>query len=170
MPEIDGVYIKLVDTGKSEVEGFSLPVESIKHTISRNPIVFPVPGISMGTTGQPIIFGLDFGMMSEQLTFTGILKDNEEDPDRPSHQELAAAVRTWWRYLSMSCGALGSANANKILVKEGPGHGTWIYAGVIQSATFGREGGKTWWTYTITFQITNPPSVDPSWNPAPPEW
>ena len=167
MANTDGVYIKLVNTGKSEVEGYSLPVDQINHTISRNPIVFPVPGVNMGTTGQPMIFGLDFGMMSETLTFSGILKDNEEEPLRPTHQELAAAARTWWRYMNTSCGDALTTNANKILVKEGGGY-TYIYAGVIQSLTFNREGGKTYWSYKLTFQIVQPPSVDPAWDGA--EW
>jgi hypothetical protein len=170
MPDIDAVYIKLVNTGKSEVEGYALPVDQISHTISRSPIVFPVPGINAGTTGEPVIFGLDFGMMSETITFSGALKDNEDDPKRPSHQELAAAARTWWRYLSVSCGGLGSDNANKILVKEGGGM-VYVYAGVIQSAQFNREGGQTFWTYKLTFQITNPPTIDPTWaNPPAPSW
>jgi hypothetical protein len=161
--DIDGVYIKLVNTGKSEVEGFSLAVDTVQHTITRNPIVFPIPGVNFGTTGQPMIFGLDFGMMSETITFSGVLKDNDDAPDRPNHQELAAAARTWWRYLNVTCGDAQSTNVNKILVKEGPGHGTWIYGGIIQSATFTREGGKTYWTYRLTFQIVQPPSVDPAW-------
>jgi hypothetical protein len=167
-----GVYIKLVGPGKDEVEGYALPIESIQHTISRNPIVFPVPGVNAGTTGEPVIFGLDFGMMSETISFSGLLKDNELDPNVPTHQELAAAARTWWRYLSMSCGALGTANPNKIKVKEGAGQGgPYVYGGVIQSATFQREGGKLWWSYKLTFQITSPPTVDPAWdNPPAPQW
>jgi hypothetical protein len=171
MAEKDAVYIKLVGPGKSEVEGYLLPVTQISHTISRSPIVFPVPGINAGTTGEPVIFGLDFGMMSETLTFSGILPDNDPNSEHPNHQELSAAARTWWRYLAVSCGGLGTANANRIYVKEGGGHGSWVYAGVIQSAQFTREGGEMWWSYKLTFQITNPPTVDPAWdNPPPPRW
>lgn len=162
MPEVDGVLIKLIDAGKSEVDSFFLPTETVMHTITRNPIVFPVPGVNYGTTGQPVIFALDFGMMSEQLVFSGQLKDNEEDPNRPNHQECAHAVRTWWRYTAVGCDA-ASTIANKILLKEGPGHGTWVYAGVIQSASFRRVGGTTWWEFKITFQIVAPPSTDPAW-------
>ena len=164
MASTDGALIKLVDAGKSEIDSFFLPVEDVVHTITRNPIVFPVPGVNYGSTGQPVIFALDFGMMSEQLVLSGKLKDNETDSTRPNHQELAHAVRTWWRYTSVVCGDASVGIYTKILLKEGPGHGTWVYGGVIQNATFRRVGGTTWWEFKIIFQIVAPPSVDPAWS------
>lgn len=156
------VIIKLIDAGKSEVESFHLPVEQITHTFTRNPVVFPIPGVNIGTTGKPVVFALDFGMLSEQLTLQGSLKDNidEWNTRAPNLFELTNAVRTWWRHTNVVSTDPATAIANKIFVKGGPGQGDLVYLGVIQGATLTRLGGTTWWAYKLTFQIVGfPPDI-----------
>jgi len=144
--------IKLVaNDGGGMIEQLELKVDSVVHTITRNPVVFPLPAINKDAegaeAGMPMVFALDFGLLSEQITLSGVLNDNES----PTHQDLANAARTWWRELDVGSSAT-IEGYNKLKFNEG-GIGSWTYGVVIQQLTCQREGGRLYWTFKLTCQV-----------------
>ncbi len=154
------VTLEVVDKAGAVQEAWYLPAEDVTHQINRQPVVIALPGINKDTGGQPSAYAIDFGMLNEMLTLSGVHIDNDADPTRPNHSQLAEIVRTSWRFvdISTSGGQISVAGGLRLAMNEGEGHK--LYRCLPLSYTANRKGGKLNWDYKLTLQVVSWPIID----------
>ena len=74
---------------------FGLRVDNIAHSFARFPTQSPLPADS---SGNPVVFSLDLGMLIEQWTLQGIVNTVSTASGDPSKFDLETVCRNWWAY------------------------------------------------------------------------
>ena len=159
----------------TSLETLWLSVSTIDHSIARQPIVIGIPEVNKSLPanvdavfqGQPVAFGLDFGLLTETIRLSGISKDGNTGVANPSHSQLADVVRKAWIYVQPT-GNLGIDGGLRLTIDEGIGHNTHTYIGIPLEFSANREGGNTYWSYTLTLQVAMWPIGDTVSPPPPP--
>jgi len=161
MADLSGVDIKLQTPG---VYGGwvtrRLHVERIQIVPNRNPSVNPMPMVNKATTGEPVAFVLDLGMMSEGIRLEGIVYDSQsevgfvpEDIDKndtwASWPEIETIFRTSWKNYDMG---LEPVNASTlILAMDNP---SWVsFTVLLAELTLTRVGAKPYWSFVMLLNV-----------------
>lgn len=136
-----------------------LRAEQIDHVISRQVVVVPLPGQS---SGIPLSFSVDLGIMSQDIVLRGAIKDND-----PLHASGAASwrdirhmvIRSWRELIFSWNDPLNPQNTAKIGYYPQKGGTVW-YRCLPTRLEMGREGGKGQWDYALTLAVVAWPPVN----------
>lgn len=172
-------YIEMLSTqsiGKHNNESVSydgryLRVESIKQTISRQPIVLSLP---RGTRNNPLDampqgYVIDFGSMTENITISGICLDGD-DGRIANYVWLTQLARTGWfstkaDVLNDSFKTAGGVRLGILECGEGQTdygysgdvrtftESTQWFQGVISGFNASRDGGQLKWDWQLTLSV-----------------
>lgn len=156
----------------SQLQAWDLKIESVDIQINRQVSVIPLPLLTSSSdifTNRPVAWCLDLGMMSETVILHGVSEDNDGDVTNPQANpvptitQLAEIVRcvSGNKHTSVSSGSLIFGNAVTLSLFAGDGQASPIgstpvagstesFVGVIQSFARHRNGGDTYWSWTLT--------------------
>ena len=157
------VVLDVVDKADAVQESWFLPVELVTHQINRQPVVISLPNLNKTTGGQPSAYAIDFGMLNEMMTLSGVHIDSDADPTRPNHSQLADVIRTSWRFVDVSTAnnSIAVAGGLRLSINEGEGV-IKVYRCLPLSYSSTRKGGGTSWEFKLTLQVVRWPVIDGS--------
>lgn len=161
MADVSGVDITLQTPGVySGYVTRRLHIERIQIVPQRQPSVTPMPMVNKTSTGEPVAFVLDFGMISETIRLEGTIYDAQSEIGSPpedvdesgiwaSWPEIETIFRTSWRRYDMG---IEPANASMlILAMDGQvGQNFTVLLGQI---TLTRMGAKPYWGFVMTLYV-----------------
>lgn len=165
MAEILRVKFETVaESGGAGVDSILLAVNNVAHQIQRQPVVISIPSTDRDGAGNPVAVSLDFGMMNEHITLSGVCPDLPSGADLPypSKRTVQDMVRTGWKTVRVdtSGGDISVTGGWRLYMDEGEGHGELLYKVIPQGLMFTRDGGGTHWEFKLTLQVVD-------WPPAP---
>lgn len=149
------VYLYIPTTSAGNYYTRKLHCEQIQLITGRKPMIMPMPGIRMATTGEPLAFCLDFGSMTEDIIVRGDIHDtetytaDEQDKSTPyvRWDELEEIWRTSWRHYTM--GLYPTAPLMLVYYDDaGAYYDHYVLPGNLR---LGRDPGLALWTYNATF-------------------
>jgi len=137
-----------------------LHVERIQIAPVRQPSVIPMPMVNKDSTGEPVAFVLDLGMISETIRLEGVIYDaqselgsNPEDFDEGgtwmSWPEVETIFRTSWRRYEM--GVDPSNYSTLALGLASMGYQNFYV--LLGQLTLTRTGAKPYWGFVMTLYV-----------------
>jgi hypothetical protein len=141
-------------------ESRRLHVERIQIAPQRDPSVIPMPMVNKASTGEPVAFVLDLGMMSETIRLEGTIYDanaeprhDTDDPDKGgtwmAWPEVERVFRTSWKRYEMGMEPTNYTLLSLVMDNQAG----QAFAVLWGQLTLTRVGAKPYWGFVMSLSV-----------------